>query len=294
MDLKNQSLMHLIKRAHGLMENVDLEKHRQSQDQLGELVGHTKEMDYLPIDMDGVPGEWVVPKHAHNKKCVILHCHGGGYSTGSCLYARSLTNKLVHNTGMEVLCFDYRLAPEHPAPAALEDALKAWDYLMYLGYGAENVIVTGDSAGGNLALVFIQKLKEQGRKLPAGLVLLSPWTDLTSSGESFAENRDVDPVLNEAYIDKMVEAYAKEQDLKDPYISPLYGDFSHFPPTFIQVGEKEILLSDSVRLEEKMRQAGVAVELKVFEGMWHVFQMSPFRTATEAMNQVAEFIFALK
>ncbi len=287
---KQQNLMRLIKLAHGMVENSDIEKHRQSQDQIGELLGRTRGLAFKEIDLDGMYGEWVSLNRAHVHKQVILHCHGGGYSTGSSLYARTLTAKLAASTAMEVLSFDYRLAPEHPAPAALEDALKVWDYIMLQGYGARDVIVTGDSAGGNLALTLVMKLKEQGRLLPRGLVLMSPWTDLTCSGDSFREKEGLDPVLNEAYISHMIEAYAPGKDLKDPYISPLFGDFEGFPPTYIQVGSNEILLSDSIRLKERMMTAGVNVKLDVFEGMWHVFQMAPLKTANEAMDRNVDFI----
>ena len=117
----NQNLMQLIRRAHGLVENPDLEKHRQSQDHIGELLGNSKELQYRPVDIDGMDAEWVSVNRAHMKKYVILHCHGGGYSTGSSIYARTLTSKLAAGTSMDVLCFDYRLAPEHPYPAAAED-----------------------------------------------------------------------------------------------------------------------------------------------------------------------------
>lgn len=288
---RNQNLMQLVKRVHGLVENTDLEKHRQSQDHIGTILSNTKEMNYNEIDMDGMYGEWVSVNRAHMKKYVILHCHGGGYSTGSSVYARTLTSKLAASTSMDVLCFDYRLAPEHPFPAAAEDAMKAWNYLMLLGYGARDVIVTGDSAGGNLALSLVLKLKEEGRLLPRGLVLMSPWTDLTSSGKSFETRADVDPVLDREYIDRMIAAYASGQDVRNPFISPLFGDFSGFPPTYIQVGENEILLSDSKRLHKAMVEANVSVKIDRFPGMWHVFQMSPFRTANEAMDKNAEFIY---
>lgn len=287
-----QRMMSLIKMVHGLIENPDLEKHRQSQDSIGELLGHTKEVSFREIDLEGMYAEWVSVNRAHIHRQVILHCHGGGYSTGSSIYARTLTMKLAMATGMEILSFDYRLAPEYPAPAALEDALKAWDHLMYLGYGARDVILTGDSAGGNLALTLIMKLMEQNRLLPRGMVLMSPWTDLTSSGESFQEKKDIDPVLNEAYINKMIQAYAGDRDLTDPYLSPLFADFRGFPPTYIQVGTNEILYSDSRRLFQKMREAGVKVKLDTFEGMWHVFQMSPFKTAYEAMDKCVDFVIS--
>ena len=288
---RNQKLMQLVKRVHGLVENTDLEKHRQSQDYFGALLGNTKEIQYREIDIDGMYGEWVSVNRPHMKKYVILHCHGGGYSTGSSLYARSLTSKLAASTNMEVLCFDYRLAPEFPYPAAIEDAVKAWNYLMLQGYGARDVIVTGDSAGGNLALALTLKLKEEGRLLPRGLVLLSPWTDLTSSGKSFQTKAEVDPVLNKEYMEQIIADYAGERDVTHPMISPLFGDFEGFPPTYIQVGENEILLSDALRLQKAMAEAGVFVKLDRFPGMWHVFQMSPFKKAYEAMDKNAEFIY---
>ena len=173
---QNQSLMKLIKRVHSVVENTDIEKHRQSQDYFGALLGNSKEMDITSVDVEGMHGEWVRVNRVHMKKYVILYCHGGGYSTGSCVYARTLTTKLACSTSMDVFCFDYRLAPEYPYPAAMEDAMKAWNYLMVLGYGARDVIVIGDSAGGNMALSLVVKLKEEERLLPRGLVLLSPWS----------------------------------------------------------------------------------------------------------------------
>lgn len=273
------------------MENPDLEKHRQSQDYIGSILGNSKEVTYTEVDMDGVRGEWVSVNRAHMRRYVILYCHGGGYSTGSCLYGRTLTSKLAAAASIDVLGFDYRLAPEHPYPAALEDALKAWDYLMLLGYGARDVILAGDSAGGNLALVLALKLKAEGRFLPRGLVLMSPWTDLTASGRSYRTRAEVDPVLNAEYIDRMTKAYIPEgENLENPLISPLFGDFEGFPPVYIQVGENEILLSDAMELHKKLQKAGVPAKIDRFKGMWHVFQMSPFRTAADAMEKNAEFI----
>lgn len=288
---KNQNLMQLIKKVHSVVENDDIEKHRQSQDHVGAIFKGGKDILIKEVDIEGIHGEWITVNRAHMKKHVILHCHGGGYSTGSSQYARTLTSKLASSTSMDVLSFDYRLAPEHPYPAACEDVMKVWNYLMLLGYGARDVILSGDSAGGNLALSFVLKLKEQERLLPRGLVLMSPWTDFTLSGESHKLKVGVDPVLNEEYIQKMIANYAGGQKLENPYISPLFGNFEGFPPTYIQVGSNEILQSDSLMLFEKMIQANVSVKMDVFEGMWHVFQMSPFKTAYEAMEKNAEFIY---
>ncbi len=290
--------MNLIKRMHGVVENVDIEKHRQSQDYFGALLGSKKEVIVEDLDIaivgDGgriLHGEWTYVNRAHMKKYVILYCHGGGYSTGSSLYARTLTTKLATSTSMDVLCFDYRLAPEHPYPAAVEDAMQVWNYLMLLGYGARDIILAGDSAGGNLALCLALQLKKEGRLMPRGLVLMSPWTDLTASGKSHMTKAEIDPVLDAEYLQRMIVNYADGQDLTNPMISPLFGDYEGFPPTYIQVGNNEILQDDAVMLYKKMLKANVSVKLDMFRGMWHVFQMSPFKTAYEAMDKNAEFIY---
>ncbi|MBD5490974.1 MAG: alpha/beta hydrolase [Lachnospiraceae bacterium] len=295
---KNAGLMNLIKRMHGVVENVDIEKHRQSQDHFGALLGNSKDMivEDVEIAITGeedrsIHGEWIYVNRAHMKKYIILYCHGGGYSTGSSLYARTLTTKLAASTSMDVLSFDYRLAPEHPYPAAAQDAMQVWDYLMLLGYGARDIILAGDSAGGNLALSLTLQLKNQKRLMPRGLVLMSPWTDLTASGKSHVSKADIDPVLNAAYLEQMIQNYAEGQALDDPLISPLFGNYEGFPPAYIQVGSNEILQDDAVMLYKKLLKANVSVKMDVFRGMWHVFQMSPFKTAYEAMDKNAEFIY---
>ena len=171
---------------------------------------------------------------------------------------------MAQATAHIVVSVEYRLAPEHPYPAAAEDAMKPGNYLMLLGYGARDVIITGDSAGGNLALSLVLKLKEQERLLPRGIVLMSPWTDLTGEGKTFQTKAELDPVLDKEYIDRMTRGYAPDRDLTDPYISPLFGDFHGFPPVYIQVGENEILLDDSLRLYKNLIKAGVAAHIDRF------------------------------
>ncbi|MGN0376361.1 MAG: alpha/beta hydrolase [Suilimivivens sp.] len=287
----NMNMMGLIRKVHGMIDNPDIEKHRHSQNQMGALFGNTKEVLIKPLRIMDMEAEWVCVDRVHMKKYVILYCHGGGYSTGSSVYARTLTSKLAASTSMDVLCFDYRLAPEHPYPSALEDAMKVWDYLMLFGYGARDIIIAGDSAGGNLALSLVLKLKAEQRLLPRGLVLLSPWTDLTSSGKSHETRKALDPVLDEAYLERMIRNYAPGEDLKNPFISPLFGDFTGFPPTYIQAGDNEILLSDAMALHKKMVKENVSVKIDIYKRMWHVFQMSPLKTAHEAMEKCAEFIY---
>ncbi len=287
----NPGLIKAIKKMHALIENPNVEKQREAQENLGEIFLKSREMKYEDFEIGGIPAEWVSADRSRMKKYVILYCHGGGYITGSFRYARSITNKLANSTSMDVLSFDYRLAPEYPFPAALEDAEKVWDYLLYQGYGAKNIILAGDSAGGNLALVLALRLKEQSRILPRGLILLSPWADLTKSGKSYIEKAEADPILTSEYLDKAISSYAAGQELKNPYISPVFGEFEGFPPVYIQVGTNEILLSDSLKLKKQLEKYFVPVRLERYRGMWHVFQMSPFKTAYSAMNQVAEFIF---
>lgn len=208
-------------------------------------------MDICPVEVEGMHCEWVRTNRVHMKKYVILYCHGGGYSTGSCVYARTLTTKLAASTSMDVFCFDYRLAPEFPYPAAMEDAMKAWNYLMLLGYGSRDVIVMGDSAGGNMALSLVVKLKEQERLMPRGIVLLSPWTDLTASGKTHESRAELDPVLDEEYLKQMTENYAAGAGLRgSPHFAAFCGSdrisvhlypgggimrcFSVTPPCFIK------------------------------------------------------------
>lgn len=289
----NEQLMKLIKAVHSVVDTGDIDRNRMSQEQMAKKMGTVKDMQYTEFDIQGLPSEWISVNRRHMKKYVILYCHGGGYFTGSMQYARVLTNKLAASTSMDVLCFDYRLAPEFPYPAAVEDALKAWDYLMYLGYGSRDVIVAGDSAGGNLALELGLKLKEQGRLLPRGFVLMSPWTDMSLSGKSHEVKSDIDPVLCREYIERARDAYVGDcgLDYRDPALSPLFGDFEGFPSVYIQAGSNEILLSDSVNLNKRLVCANVPTRIDLYKGMWHVFQMSPFKTAYDAMDLIAEFIF---
>ena len=161
---------------------------------------------------------------------------------------------------------------------------------MRQGYGARDVTVAGDSAGGNLALVLCHRLKQEGRRLPARLILMSPWTDMTASGKSYTERAELDPTITLDYIRAVRGAYARDQELTSPMLSPLFGDFRGFPPTLIQAGSNELLLSDSVRLRDRMQAAGVPCRLEVWTDMWHVFQMFPIKKAGQAMASVGRFL----
>ncbi|MDD3795498.1 MAG: alpha/beta hydrolase [Lachnospiraceae bacterium] len=287
----NQGLMNIVRAVHGLLESDDIEKVRSAQENMGSLLTARKNRRFREEELNGIHGEWTLVDRPHEKKRIVLFCHGGGYSTGSCIYARSVTTKLAEALALDVLSFDYRLAPEFPYPAACEDAMKVWNSLMLRGYGADQIIVAGDSAGGNLALSLLLKLKSEQRMLPGALILMSPWTDMTASGKSYEQKADLDPVLDADYMERMTVNYAQELDRNDPFLSPLFGDFTGFPPTYIQVGSNEILFSDSAMLFEKMQKAGVRSKIDIYEGMWHVFQMTSFKTAYEAVDDAAQFLY---
>ncbi|MEG1988260.1 MAG: alpha/beta hydrolase [Oscillibacter sp.] len=272
------------------MDVEELERQRRSQELLGRLTAPMSGMDWEEFSLGSIPAAWMRLKCPHGSRHAILYCHGGGYTSGNLGYSRVLASKLTQATGMDVLSFEYRLAPEHPYPAAVEDALAVWNHLMLLGYGAEQVILAGDSAGGNLALVLCHCLRKANRRLPGALILMSPWTDMTMSGASYRERADMDPMLTPDYIEAVRAAYARGGDLSAPELSPLFGDFTAFPPTLIQVGDHEILYSDAEALSEKMTQQGVFCRLEVSEDMWHVFQMFPIRKAAAAMERVTHFL----
>lgn len=294
-DRRLDPMMRALKALHSAtnaesMAPEDLEKQRAGQELLGRLAAPMIGMELENFDLAGMPAAWVRPDRGHDRRRAILYCHGGGYTSGNLGYARPLAAKLAAVTGWEVLSFEYRLSPEHPFPAATEDAMKAWDYLMYQGYGSRDIMVAGDSAGGNMALVLCHRLKAAGRRLPARLVLMSPWTDMTASGKSYAERADIDPMITMDYIKAVRGVYAPNLDLTDPTLSPLFGDFTGFPPTLVQAGTNEILLSDSIRLRDRMLSAQVPCKLEVWHDMWHVFQMFPLKRANEAMESIGRFL----
>lgn len=294
-----EAMMAALKAIHSAaspdsMDAEDLARQRKGQAILGKLMSPSIGFSWEPFSLGEMPMAWVRPERGHDRSKVILYCHGGGYTSGNLGYARVLAAKMANATGCEVLAFQYRLAPEFPYPAALKDALDAWEYLMHQGWGAKDVILAGDSAGGNLALELALALKEEGRLLPGRLVLFSPWTDMTASGASYTQREELDPMLTNRYIQSVRGAYARDADYSQPQFSPLFADLSGLPPTLIQVGEREILFSDSEQLRDKLIAAGVPCVLQCWPDMWHVFQMFPVKSAGEAMSSMEEFLRRLE
>lgn len=295
----NEAILAALRKAHSIAapastDPEDLKRQRLGQEALGRLLTPPIGFSWEPFEIDGIPAAWVRPEGGHDRSKIILYCHGGGYTSGTLGYARLIASRMALATGYEVLAFQYRLAPEHPYPEALEDARLVWEYLMYLGWGARDIILAGDSAGGNLALELALDLRDSQRMLPWRMVLLSPWTDMTASGDSYEECRDLDPLLTRAYIEAVREAYAPGEDWSLPEFSPLFADLQGLPPTLIQVGGREILRDDSTRLHQKLLEAGVPAMLQNWPDMWHVFQMFPMKSASEAMEQMAQFLETLR
>jgi epsilon-lactone hydrolase len=244
------------------------------------------------VDVDGVPSEWVRPAVVAAPDACILYLHGGGYVIGSCNTHRPLASHLAARTGLPVLLVDYRLGPEHVFPAAVDDALAAYGWLLGQGFEPARVVIAGDSAGGGLTLATLLALRDRNLPLPALGVPISPWTDLTLSGESMSSMADRDPMVTRDGLQRMADWYVGDGDPRAPLVSPLFGDLDGLPPLLIHVGEVETLRDDAVRFAERATAAGVEVTLEVWPEMihvWHVF--GPAVPESEAaVTRVAEFI----
>lgn len=225
------------------------------------------------VDAGGRPGEFSLVAGSDPAKA-LLFFHGGGYCSGSIVSHRRMVTEAGRAVGARTLAIAYRLAPEHPFPAALDDALAAWRFLRASGYAASCIVVGGDSAGGGLTLALMQRLKAEGEALPACGWLVSPWTDLTLSGDTLMSKDAVDPLIHKAYLDELAAAYVPAgTDRKNPLISPLFADLGGLPPLLIQVGSEETLLSDSTRFAEAAGAARVATRLEIWPHMIHAFPM---------------------
>ncbi|WHY88734.1 alpha/beta hydrolase [Neobacillus novalis] len=239
--------------------------------------------------VEGVPAEWVTAPNAKEDR-VLLYLHGGAYIMGSCTTHRYLASKLSQSTETRVLVPEYRLAPEHPYPAAIEDAVRAYRGIISSGVSPEKIIIGGDSAGGGLTLATLLSLKEAGDTLPALTVLLSPWTDLEGTGDSMQTRADADPWLQPEPISATAALYIRDLDPRHPLVSPIYADLSGLPPMLVHVGNDEILLDDSVRLVDRARAAGVEVNFKIWDDMWHVFQTFAIPEGQQAIDEIGEFV----
>ena len=249
-----------------------------------------KNVQITPVNAAGVPAEWLTPPRSIPNK-VMIFLHGGGYVMGSPSTHRSLIARLATTLGVRALSVDYRLAPEHPFPSALEDSLTAYHWVIKQGVSPENIVIAGDSAGAGLTLATLISLRDNREPLPAMALCISPWTDLTLTGSSIQTQEKIDPYISHDLL-KLGAHYIGHNDPSSPLISPFYADLSGLPPLLIHVGTDEVLLSDSTRLAAAAEKAGLEVTFKIWERMWHDFHFwAPYLPeANQAIEEMSDFV----
>jgi len=246
---------------------------RQRLDEVGSVWPVADDVVLETVNCDGIPGEWSLAPGSDSSR-VLIFFHGGGYCSGSILSHRRMVTEAGRAARMRTLAIGYRLAPEHPYPAAHEDAMRAWRFVRGQGIRADHIAVAGDSAGGNLSITLISSLRTADEPLPACAWLISPWTDLTMSGATLDTKDTVDPIIHKGYLRELADAYVPAAvDRKDPLISPLFADLRGFPPMLIQVGSAETLLSDAVRFAAAAGSADIDVTLEIWPHMIHAWPL---------------------
>jgi monoterpene epsilon-lactone hydrolase len=240
-----------------------------------------------PVSADGVACVWLIPPNSPTEQ-VLLYLHGGGFVFGLTPPHLQMGAYLAQMMGLRVLMVDYRLAPRHPFPAALDDCATAYRWLLKQGVAAQNSVIAGDSAGGNLVLTLLMKLRDSGDPLPAAAACLSPVTDLT---QNRADQGIKDPLLPPKAMRLYTTAYVGEHDPHDPLISPVFGQWRGLPPLLVHAGEDEILRADAVRAEALAKAAGVDVRLEIYPRMWHVWQLHlALPQAVQSLGEIAHFL----
>lgn len=254
------------------------------------LTGEPEGVTYEAGTVGEIPGLWAIPSGADTASA-LLYLHGGGYVMGSSATHRKMVGHLAKAIGVRAFIADYRLAPEHPYPAAIKDAVAAFRGLLADGIRPNRIVVGGDSAGGGLTVAMLLSLRDDGRPLPAAAMLLSPWTDLAFTGESLTSREGTDLTVTQTGARKMAEYYLGSAKARAPLASPLFADLRGIPPTRIQAGADEILLDDSVRIAEKMKNSRVDVTIEVFPEMQHVFQFGAgtLPESDDAIARLGEF-----
>ena len=272
-----------------VMKNFSLESSRKGQRMLGELMEfkHRKMVIIKDHPFENFAAAWVIPKD-ERRQGVILYLHGGGYACGDLEYAKGYGSTLAVRCGVRVFCPAYRLAPESPFPAALEDALESYRYLLKKGYDPRQIALCGESAGGGLIYALCLKLKEENLPLPGGLIAMSPWTDLTSSGQSYETNRDVDPNMTVEQLQFYTRCYTT--DPKNPLASPIFGNLEGLPPSLIFVGGDEIMLSDAADMHKNLLAAGCKSKLVVAPERWHAYVLYELAENEEDYDTINHFL----
>jgi epsilon-lactone hydrolase len=296
--LRSRVIYFLVKRSLKKKSSRSLQEQRIARDRDARKTFHFPEqVSCAKTTIAGCEGEWLEPSDLgaladEAAKKISLYFHGGGYINCSCTTHRALAASIALSSMSKTLIFNYRLAPESPFPAGLNDALSVYQQLLTENPQSKFIFI-GDSAGAGLALALCLKLNEMNLAKPDKLVLMSPWTDLLLSHDSHIEQAQYDPFFpNKNILKTAANLYAGEASVKEPLISPLYGDLSCLPPTLIHVGERECLLDDSVKLAEKAIEQGAHVIVKIWPKMWHVWQIfaGKMREADDSIDQIGRFI----
>ncbi len=269
----------------------DIHKLRTKFEAIGAKMRAAEGVQVRHANIAGIDCDWLVPEGCDSAP-ILYYLHGGAYMMGSPKTHRRMVSHIIRRAGMRALLPDYRLAPENPFPAALEDSTKVYRALVEAGTDPSSMAIGGDSAGGNLAMATLLALRDAGDPLPATCFLLSPWLDLAAQGESHETRAEHDPWFRPEDMPEIVKKYCSEFDLKNPLVSPVYADASDLPPTLIQVGDHEILLSDSTRLADNISNAGGEVTLQIWPEMWHVFQffIGQMPESKKAIKGIAEYL----
>ena len=272
-----------------LLEGCSLETARKGQDKIGELMEARYRRQTLAKEhlFDNFRGAWVLPRD-ERRQGVILYLHGGGYTCGGLDYAKGFGSMLAVQCGVRVFCTAYRLAPEHPYPAALEDALESYRYLLHKGYPGGSITLCGESAGGGLCYALCLKLRELGLEQPCGVIAISPWTDLTASGSSYAANQDVDPSMSGRTLDFFASSYTN--DRRDPLVSPMFADLAGMPPSLLFVGGDEIMRSDAEDFHEKLLACGCDSSLTVAPERWHGYILYGLQEDQKDLDAINRFL----
>ena len=277
-------------KAQPARSDVSVEETRANFESLAAAFPVADDVKREKASANGVPGEWLTPPGVSGD-ITIYWLHGGGYTVGSVSTHARLVAQMAAACDARAFAVDYRLAPENPFPAGLDDAVAGYRWLLARGVDPARLVIGGDSAGGGLTLATLQRLREAGDPLPAATVLLSPWTDLDGTGESIKTRREADPMIDPDSMPEMARGYHPDGDVRNPLVSPLHADFTGLPPMLIQVGDAEVLLDDSTRVYKLADAAGVDVTLEVNDEMIHVFQFfAPLLPeAVAAIERIGEF-----
>jgi len=272
-------------------EKADVHAMRKTWHSAAKVLWTPRKVKVEEAKVHGLNAEWLTPKGSPADK-LLLYLHGGAYVMGNCATHRQLVSYLAKFSGIKALLPEYRLAPEHPFPAAIDDAVGLYRSLLADGYAADNIVIAGDSAGGGLAMATLLSLRDARDPPPAAACLLSPWLDLAATGESMTTRAKKDPWFQPEDMPIVAAYYCREDQLRNPLVSPVFADLSGLPPLYIQVGEDEILLSDSTRAADKVKAAGGEVEIEIWPGMWHVFQafLVQVPESKKAAKKIGKFI----